>query len=142
MPVARHPGSRCRARELDATEPAHHRFGRSRPSECLLDMLSKDPHFKEGSTIVYCSLRAQCDSIAQFLQQRTLSAERYHAGRSTAERTRVQRNFMTGKTRIVVATVAFGMLLRPMPRRIVPRVGKMPTIMFNPILRLYGGMRP
>ena len=78
----------------------------------LLDMLSKDTHFKEGSTIVYCSLRAQCDSIAQFLQQRTLSAERYHAGRSTAERTRVQRNFMTGKTRIVVATVAFGMLLR------------------------------
>lgn len=36
-------------------------------------------------------------------------AESYHAGLTAAQRKRVQNNFMTGKLRVVVATVAFGM---------------------------------
>ncbi|XP_077149625.1 ATP-dependent DNA helicase Q4 isoform X2 [Ranitomeya variabilis] len=36
-------------------------------------------------------------------------ADSYHAGLSSAERRRVQNNFMSGQLRIVVATVAFGM---------------------------------
>ncbi|KAM4044045.1 LOW QUALITY PROTEIN: ATP-dependent DNA helicase Q4 [Anomaloglossus baeobatrachus] len=36
-------------------------------------------------------------------------ADTYHAGLSSAERRRVQNNFMSGQLRIVVATVAFGM---------------------------------
>ena len=36
-------------------------------------------------------------------------AECYHAGLSAAQRRRVQKRFMTGQLRIVVATVAFGM---------------------------------
>lgn len=37
------------------------------------------------------------------------SVDNYHAGMSAAERKRVQQSFMTGRLRIVVATVAFGM---------------------------------
>ena len=37
------------------------------------------------------------------------SADSYHAGMSAAQRKRVQTDFMSGKLRIVVATVAFGM---------------------------------
>ena len=37
------------------------------------------------------------------------SCEAYHAGKSPAERRRVQNGFMGGHLRIVVATVAFGM---------------------------------
>jgi len=37
------------------------------------------------------------------------SAESYHAGLSAARRTSIQKQFMAGKLRIVVATVAFGM---------------------------------
>lgn len=37
------------------------------------------------------------------------SVDNYHAGMSAAERKRVQLSFMTGRLRIVVATVAFGM---------------------------------
>lgn len=36
-------------------------------------------------------------------------AECYHAGMSAAQRRRVQKRFMTGQLRVVVATVAFGM---------------------------------
>lgn len=36
-------------------------------------------------------------------------AEAYHAGLSAAKRKSVQKQFMTGKLRVVVATVAFGM---------------------------------
>ncbi|XP_053099759.1 ATP-dependent DNA helicase Q4 isoform X2 [Hemicordylus capensis] len=36
-------------------------------------------------------------------------ADAYHAGMSSAERRRVQNNFMSGQLRVVVATVAFGM---------------------------------
>lgn len=36
-------------------------------------------------------------------------AECYHAGMSAAQRRRVQKRFMTGQVRVVVATVAFGM---------------------------------
>ena len=36
-------------------------------------------------------------------------AECYHAGMSAAQRRRVQKRFMNGQLRVVVATVAFGM---------------------------------
>ena len=36
-------------------------------------------------------------------------AESYHAGMTAAQRRRVQKRFMAGELRIVVATVAFGM---------------------------------
>ena len=39
----------------------------------------------------------------------TWAAECYHAGQSPAHRKKVQTDFMSGKLRIIVATVAFGM---------------------------------
>ena len=47
-------------------------------------------------------------------------AECYHAGLSAAQRRRVQKRFMTGQLRVVVATVAFGMGLdKPDVRAII-----------------------
>lgn len=37
------------------------------------------------------------------------SAESYHAGMAASQRKKVQNDFMSGRVRIVVATVAFGM---------------------------------
>ena len=50
-------------------------------------------------------------SRAQNPKKRKLdwTAESYHAGMSASQRKRVQNDFMTGRLRIVVATVAFGM---------------------------------
>ena len=38
------------------------------------------------------------------------SAECYHAGLTAAQRRRVQKSFMMGRLRVIVATVAFGLL--------------------------------
>lgn len=69
-----------------------------------------------GSGIVYVSSREGCEQVAQVLN-RELKRQRYepdvalayHAGFDAAERAGRMRAFMTGETRIIVATVAFGM---------------------------------
>ena len=75
----------------------------------LLTLLAQDVRFKSGSCIIYCSLRAQCQSIADYLNAHSVQADYYHAGRAARDRQRIQANFMKGKLRVVVATVAFGM---------------------------------
>ncbi|MBN1874503.1 MAG: RecQ family ATP-dependent DNA helicase [Anaerolineae bacterium] len=60
-----------------------------------------------GSGIIYAGTRARCEQIAALLRQMGLDAVHYHAGISN--RAAVQDAFMNNHTRIVVATVAFGM---------------------------------
>ncbi len=62
-----------------------------------------------GSGIVYMRSRRGCERIARALQERGLSADHYHAGLDTDERTKRQQAWMEGKTQIIVATNAFGM---------------------------------
>jgi ATP-dependent DNA helicase RecQ/Werner syndrome ATP-dependent helicase len=76
------------------------------------------------STIVYASTRAQVEEIALFLQKNiqndAIQIEAYHAGLSPSQRTATHSNFLTGKTAVIVATVAFGMGIdKPDVRRIV-----------------------
>ncbi len=61
----------------------------------------------EGSGIVYVNSRAKSEALAYELRSKGVAAEAYHAGLS--ERGDVQDRFMSDKTRVVVATVAFGM---------------------------------
>jgi ATP-dependent DNA helicase RecQ len=61
------------------------------------------------SGIVYCLSRKSVEETAAFLRENGLSAEAYHAGLESGERTRVQDAFKKGTTDVVVATVAFGM---------------------------------
>ena len=61
----------------------------------------------EGSGIIYVNSRRKCESLATLLRSEDVSAEAYHAG--LADRGAVQDRFMNDKTRIVVATIAFGM---------------------------------
>ena len=49
------------------------------------------------------------DELERFLQSHLFNARGYHAGKESTVRKDVQRKFMAGKLRIVVATVAFGM---------------------------------
>lgn len=65
---------------------------------------------KPGAGIIYASTRKSCEHLVELLTKELKKApEFYHAGMAHAERHRVQENFMTGKTPIVVATNAFGM---------------------------------
>ncbi len=67
--------------------------------------------FKEqtGSGIVYCKSRRQTKAIADLLQMQGISADFYHAGLTTEMRTRKQDDWISGRTKIMVCTNAFGM---------------------------------
>ncbi|MDX9955035.1 MAG: RecQ family ATP-dependent DNA helicase [Anaerolineae bacterium] len=60
-----------------------------------------------GSGIIYAGTRARCEELTALLRRRGVDAVTYHAG--MGDRARVQDAFMAGRTRVVVATVAFGM---------------------------------
>jgi ATP-dependent DNA helicase RecQ len=63
----------------------------------------------DGVAIVYARSRRSCEEIARTLSGHGIRAEHYHAGLDAAERTRVQEDFVAGRTPVVVATTAFGM---------------------------------
>lgn len=62
-----------------------------------------------GAGIVYANSRDRCERIATVLARQGVSASFYHAGLDRETRRETQERFMLGKTRVMVATVAFGM---------------------------------
>ncbi|KAF6201598.1 hypothetical protein GE061_003990 [Apolygus lucorum] len=90
--------------------------------DALIGLLTTGCFADCSSIIIYCTRRETCDKVAGFLRtslqiengnnkkgRLSLHAEVYHAGLTGGRRNQVQKSFMTGKLRIVVATVAFGM---------------------------------
>ncbi len=59
--------------------------------------------------IIYCHTRKETDTLAKKLRMDGFSAAAYHAGLSDATRTRVQNAFNKGTTKVICATIAFGM---------------------------------
>jgi len=62
---------------------------------------------ESGSGIVYAGTRARCEELSSLLRGHGIVANHYHAG--ITNRTEVQDDFMAGRIRIVVATIAFGL---------------------------------
>jgi len=60
-----------------------------------------------GSGIVYAGTRARCEELAALLRAHGVVAGHYHAG--IPNRAEVQDEFMDGRIRVVVATIAFGL---------------------------------
>ena len=63
----------------------------------------------EGSGIIYMRTREGCEELAEKLKSEGISTSFYHAGLPTLERSIRQDEWREGKTRIMVATNAFGM---------------------------------
>ena len=63
----------------------------------------------QGTGIVYVTQQKTADELADSLQQSGYSAVSYHAGLGNEVRAAIQNDFMAGQTRIIVATIAFGM---------------------------------
>lgn len=72
----------------------------------LQERLAEHP---SGSAIIYCAKRSQTENIAEFLQQQNWQVEAFHAGKNAAEKKHIQENFISGNTRVITATNAFGM---------------------------------
>ncbi len=71
-------------------------------------MLRIMQHYR-GTGIVYVRNRRKTAEAAEFLRSNGIAADFYHAGLDPAERDRRQDDWMSGKTRVIVATNAFGM---------------------------------
>ena len=71
----------------------------------LLDVL----HGVRGTAVVYVRNRNKTKEIAHYLMHNNISADYYHAGISSDERTRKQEEWINDKIRVIVSTNAFGM---------------------------------
>ncbi|KIA89746.1 DNA helicase RecQ [Kaistella jeonii] len=72
----------------------------------ILQYLKEHPN---DSGIIYCLSRKGTEDLANNLKENGVDAEFYHAGISSIERAKVQDDFIKDKTRVMVATIAFGM---------------------------------
>ncbi len=81
----------------------------------LIKMLQK----VKGSAIIYAQSRRKTYDIAQELTRNQISADYYHAGLDNAQRETKQQAWMTGQSRVMVATNAFGMGIDKADVRIV-----------------------
>ena len=72
----------------------------------ILSVISRHPG---ESGIVYCLARKTTEKMAEKLKEKGILAGAYHAGLPTAERNRVQEDFINDRIHVVVATIAFGM---------------------------------
>lgn len=71
----------------------------------LLDILRN----VKGTSVVYVRSRKRTKEIAEFLRQQNIEAAFYHAGLSGKERSDRQDAWINNRTRVMVATNAFGM---------------------------------
>jgi ATP-dependent DNA helicase RecQ len=67
------------------------------------------PRRGAGRALVYCSTRKVTERVASELRSTGCAAGHYHAGRTKLARERAQAAFEAGRTRVLVATNAFGM---------------------------------
>ena len=63
----------------------------------------------KGSGIVYVRSRKECAEIAKFYNDNGIKADYYHAGLTPDERSKKQESWKNNRTRIMIATNAFGM---------------------------------
>ncbi len=59
--------------------------------------------------IIYCKTRNDTEKLVNNLKAFKMPSEFYHAGMNDKDREQVQNNFSSGKTKCIIATVAFGM---------------------------------
>ena len=73
--------------------------------QALLGILREE----SGSGIVYAATVRKVEELWNWLRERHVDADRYHGKLRTAEREESQRRFMTGESRVMIATSAFGL---------------------------------
>ena len=67
-----------------------------------------DAH-RDDSGIIYCQTKKQVESLSRELVENGISALPYHADLDSETRKQNQEAFINGDTRVIVATIAFGM---------------------------------
>ncbi len=83
-----------------SVKPAHQRV------KAIINFVKERPN---QAGIVYCLSRKGTEDLASKLRAQGYDASHYHAKMSMETRSEVQRKFLTDKTTIICATIAFGM---------------------------------
>jgi len=78
-------------------------------TELGCQLLSVLGNWKKHSGIIYRSTRKSVEETAAFLSEHGIPALPYHAGLDAAVRKKNQDEFIGGRVKVVVATIAFGM---------------------------------
>src|SRR3989344_5817980 len=63
----------------------------------------------KGSTIVFVTYRTTSEKISEILNLNEIKSVHYHAGLDREVREKIQNQFISGESRVIVATIAFGM---------------------------------
>lgn len=63
----------------------------------------------DGSTIIYCLTRNECDTLCEIFKKAGIYCKSYHAGNTLQDRKKVHEEFKLDTLKIVVATIAFGL---------------------------------
>ncbi len=80
------------------------------PKKKKLQEIAQFVERKRGeSGIVYCLSRKNTEEVAEYLKEEGHSVEYYHAGMNSEDREKIQTEFINDDTKIIVATIAFGM---------------------------------
>ena len=67
------------------------------------------PPDASGGAIVYCATRRRTEEVVEFLQDKEVAADFFHAGLPPETKKSVQQRFIGGELRVIAATNAFGM---------------------------------
>ena len=97
---------RCYVASFNRPNLTYRVVPKSAPYEQLLAFIRSRPN---DSGIIYCASRKSTDSLARNLNEDGISAKPYHAGLTSAERTKHQESFLRDDVRVITATIAFGM---------------------------------
>lgn len=66
-------------------------------------------HEKDDTGIIYCMTRQECVETAEILRKNGINADYYHAGQTKKDRKLVQGSWLSGKIKVVCATISYGM---------------------------------
>jgi RecQ family ATP-dependent DNA helicase len=69
----------------------------------------RENDYTRKTGIIYCLSRDNCEELAENLQNRGFSAEFFHASMPTSDKRLTQMRWLSGETKIIVATIAFAL---------------------------------
>lgn len=82
---------------------------RNEKFDVIYSLLDKGLDPARGGAIVYCASRKQTERISEFLTEKGMTAQAFHAGKSEPDKINIQDDFVKGAVPIICATNAFGM---------------------------------
>ncbi|KAF9532403.1 hypothetical protein CPB83DRAFT_785416 [Crepidotus variabilis] len=73
----------------------------------IADLINDKYRFMSG--VIYCHSRRSCESVAQSLRNKGVTAAHFHAGMPPGEKEETARAWQADEVPVIVATIAFGM---------------------------------